>query len=246
MATETSAYERLTGGNRKQRKDLQRRLYSGDPGLDVVHANAAGIDIGNESHFVAVPPGRDAEPVREFGSWTADLERMAVWLKSCGIETVAMQSTGVYWFAVYAVLEKHGLKVFLVNASHTKNLPGRKSDVQESQWLMKLHTYRSRRHLHGPRPIPDPPNTTAAADPCVACGSRPSVAHRQTFASPLPVLLCGCRTRRSARPAIHSQTLQRGRACPGEPEQLATKSWNAAAEVRLLFGPQRAPEWGRP
>jgi hypothetical protein len=97
MATETSAYERLTGGNRKQRKDLQRRLYSGDPGLDVVHANAAGIDIGNESHFVAVPPGRDAEPVREFGSWTADLERMAVWLKSCGIETVAMQSTGVYW-----------------------------------------------------------------------------------------------------------------------------------------------------
>jgi len=79
--------------------------------------------------------------VREFGSWTADLERMAVWLKSCKMETVAMQSTGVYWFAVYDVLEKHGLKVFLVNASHTKNLPGRKSDVQESQWLMKLHTY---------------------------------------------------------------------------------------------------------
>ena len=141
MATRTSVYERLTGGNRKQRKDLQRRLYSDDPGLDLVHADAAGIDIGNESHFVAVPPARDAEPVREFGSWTADLERMAAWLKSCGIETVAMQSTGVYWFAVYDVLEKHGLKVFLVNASHTKNLPGRKSDVQESQWLMKLHTY---------------------------------------------------------------------------------------------------------
>jgi transposase len=72
------------------------------------------------------------EPVREFGSWTADLERMAAWLKSCGIETVAMQSTGVYWFAVYDVLEKHGLKVFLVNASHTKNLPGRKSEVRET------------------------------------------------------------------------------------------------------------------
>jgi transposase len=141
MATQTSVYERLTGGNRKQRKDLQRRLHSDDPGLGVVHANAAGIDIGNESHFVAVPPARDAEPVREFGSWTADLERMAAWLKSCGIETVAMQSTGVYWFAVYDVLEKNGLKVFLVNARHTKNLPGRKSDVQESQWLMKLHTY---------------------------------------------------------------------------------------------------------
>jgi transposase len=69
------------------------------------------------------------------------LKRMAAWLKSCGLETVAMQSTGVYWFATYDVLEKHGLRVFLVNASHTKDLPGRKSDVQESQWLMKLHTY---------------------------------------------------------------------------------------------------------
>src|SRR6202163_667019 len=141
MAKAASVYERLTGGNRKQRTDLLRRLYSDDPGLDVVHAKAAGIDIGNESHFVAVPPAMDTQPVREFGSWTADLERMAAWLKSCGIETVAMQSTGVYWFAVYDVLEKHGLKVFLVNASHTRNLPGRKSDVQESQWLMKLHTY---------------------------------------------------------------------------------------------------------
>jgi transposase len=141
MAKAASVYERLTAGNRKQRKDLQRRLLSDQPGLDVVHANAAGIDIGNESHFVAVPPAKDAEPVREFGSWTADLERMAAWLKSCGIETVAMQSTGVYWFAVYDVLEKHGLKIFLVNARHTRNLPGRKSDVQESQWLMKLHTY---------------------------------------------------------------------------------------------------------
>ena len=72
---------------------------------------------------------------------------MAAWLKSCGIETVAMQSTGIYWFAVYDVLEKHGLKVFLVNASHTRNLPGRKSDVQESQWLMKLHTYRAAAEL---------------------------------------------------------------------------------------------------
>ena len=141
MVNGTSVYERLTGGNRKQRKELQRRLHSDNPGLELVHPNAAGIDIGNESHFVAVPPGRDAEPVREFGSWTADLNRMAEWLTGCGIDTVAMQSTGVYWFAVYDILEKHGLQVFLVNASHTKNLPGRKSDVQESQWLMKLHTY---------------------------------------------------------------------------------------------------------
>ena len=82
MAKEMSVYERLTGGSGKQRKELQRRLHSDDPGLGVVHANAAGIDIGNESHFVAVLAGRDAEPVREFGSWTADLERMAAWL-SC-------------------------------------------------------------------------------------------------------------------------------------------------------------------
>ena len=141
VAKGSSTYERITRGNRKQRKELQQRLHAEDPGLEVVHPRAAGIDIGNESHFVAVPPGRDAEPVREFGSWTADLHRMAAWLISCGIETVAMQSTGIYWFAVYDVLEKHGLQIFLVNASHTKNLPGRKSDVQESQWLMKLHTY---------------------------------------------------------------------------------------------------------
>lgn len=106
----------------------------------MVHPDAAGIDIGNESHFVAVAPGRDTQPVREFGSWTSDLNCMAEWLKSCGIRTVAMQSTGVYWFAVYDVPEQHGLEVFLVNAHHTKNLPGRKTDVQESQWLLKLHT----------------------------------------------------------------------------------------------------------
>jgi len=141
MAKGASTYERLTEGSRKQRKDLQRRLHSENPGLELVHPNAAGIDIGNGSHFVAVPPVRDAHSVREFGSWTADLNRMADWLISCGIDTVAMQSTGVYGFAVYDVLESRGLKVFLVNASHTKNLPGRKTDVQESQWLMKLHTY---------------------------------------------------------------------------------------------------------
>jgi len=140
---EQSTFERLRGKNlnRKERRELQRRLFSDDPGLEILHPNAAGIDIGNESHFVAVPPGRDPEPVREFGSWTADLERMAEWLKSCGVKTVAMQSTGVYWIAAFDVLETHGLEVFLVNARDTKNLPGRKTDVQESQWLRKLHTY---------------------------------------------------------------------------------------------------------
>jgi transposase len=94
--------------------------------------------IGNESHYVAVPPSRNSQPVRRFGCTTAELKAMADWLKQCGIRTVAMQSTGVYWVAVYDILEQAGLEVYLVNARDTKNLPGRKSDVQESQWLMKL------------------------------------------------------------------------------------------------------------
>ena len=138
-----STFERLQSGkmNRTQRKELQQRLNAADPGLEVVHGDAAGIDVGNESHFVAVPAGRDARPVQEFGSWTADLHKMAEWLKACNIGTVAMQSTGVYWIALQEILEQHGIEVFLVNARGTKNLPGRKSDVQECQWLMKLHTY---------------------------------------------------------------------------------------------------------
>jgi transposase len=138
-----STFERLAKGkmNRKQRKEFFRRLRSDDLGLEVVHPHTAGIDIGNESHYVAVAPGRDPEPVREFGSWTAEVIRMSEWLKSCGITDVVMQSTGVYWIAAYEVLEKAGFRVCLANAHDTKNLPGRKTDVQESQWLLKLHTY---------------------------------------------------------------------------------------------------------
>ena len=127
--------------NRKQRREMMRKIQSEELSLEVVHPDAAGIDIGNESHYVAVPPDRDSQPVREFGCTTAELNAMAAWLKQCGIRTAAMQSTGVYWIAVYDILEQAGLEVYLVNARDTKNLPGRKSDVQESQWLMKLHTY---------------------------------------------------------------------------------------------------------
>ena len=139
-----STFERLQKGkslNRRERRELAARLNAADPGFEIVHQHAAGIDIGNESHYVAVPPGRDEQPIREFGSWTADLERMAQWLKACGIESVVMQSTGVYWMSVYEVLQSHGLQVNLVDARGTKNLPGRKSDVQECQWLLRLHTY---------------------------------------------------------------------------------------------------------
>ncbi len=127
--------------NRKERKEWGRRLQSEDPGLEVVHPDAAGIDVGNGWHYVAVRPDRDSQPVRRFECFTADLHRLAEWLRRCGVKTVAMQSTGVYWIPIYEILEERGIQVYLVNARHTKNLPGRKSDVQESQWLLKLHTY---------------------------------------------------------------------------------------------------------
>jgi transposase len=116
-------------------------LWSEDPGLAIVNPNAAGIDVGNESHYVAVPPDRDAAAVQEFGCWTADLERLCEWLQACRIETVAMQATGVYWIPLYDQLTQHGIQVVVVNAHYTKNVPGRKTDVQEAQWIMKLHTY---------------------------------------------------------------------------------------------------------
>jgi transposase len=109
--------------------------------LAVVHPYAAGIDVGNGAHYVAVAPDRDSHPVRRFECFTADLKRLADWLKNCGVKTVVLQSTGVYWIPLYDILEERGFEVYLVNARHTKNLPGRKSDVQESQWRLKLHTY---------------------------------------------------------------------------------------------------------
>jgi Transposase len=97
-------------------------------------SSACGGDyVGNSAHYVAVRPDRDPEPVRRFECFTADLHHLADWLKSCGVKTVVMQSTGVYWIPLYEVLEDRGFEVYLVNARHTKNLPGRKSDVQESQ-----------------------------------------------------------------------------------------------------------------
>src|SRR6201984_1383351 len=116
------------------------RTMQGIQALAIVPAHAGGIDVGNESHYVAVHPDRDPVPVREFGCWTRALNEMAEWLKSCRIDTVAVQATGVYWIALYDVLEQHGIQVVLANAQHTKNVPGRKTDVQECQWLMTLHT----------------------------------------------------------------------------------------------------------
>jgi transposase len=105
---------------------------------DEVFPNAAGIDVGASSHWVAVPPHLAEESVREFGAMTDDLNRLADWLLACGVDTVALESTGVYWIPVYEVLEQRGLKVWLVDARQMKYVPGRKSDVQDCQWLQKL------------------------------------------------------------------------------------------------------------
>jgi len=109
----------------------------------LAHINkmAAGIDIGSKSHFVAVPEGVCSECVREFQSFTSDLHALADWLEACGIETVAMESTGVYWIPLYELLESRGFEVLLVDARHVKNVSGRKTDVLDCQWLQQLHTY---------------------------------------------------------------------------------------------------------
>jgi transposase len=109
--------------------------------LSITHPNAAGIDIGSASHYVAVPPDRDDQPVREFQSFTADLNCLADWLDGCGVDTVAMESTGVYWIALYELLEARGFTVLLVNARQVKNVSGRKSDVLDCQWLQQLMSY---------------------------------------------------------------------------------------------------------
>lgn len=109
--------------------------------LRQVHPHAAGIDVGAQHHYVAVPAERDPQPVRRFGCLTPDLQEMARWLKACGIETVALESTGVYWIPVMQILEEYGLEVYLVDARQAKNLPGRKTDVQDCQWLQQLHAH---------------------------------------------------------------------------------------------------------
>lgn len=108
-----------------------------------MHPHAAGVDVGASSHFVAVPPGSDGEGrrVREFEAFTCGLRSIAQWLRACGVETVVMESTGVYWIPLFELLEAEGFEVLLVDARHVKNVPGRKSDVRDCQWLQELHSY---------------------------------------------------------------------------------------------------------
>src|SRR3954464_927342 len=120
----------------QQRTPKQLRLE----GLPAIHPNAAGIDIGANEIVVAVPPDRDAQPVRAFPTFTHDLQALVNWLLACRIDTVALESPGVYWVPIYELLEQHGITPYLVNARHVKTVPGRKSDWNDAQWLQKLHT----------------------------------------------------------------------------------------------------------
>ena len=122
-------------------KKVKGELKSSSATMSSIRANAAGIDIGSRSHFVAIPDdNRKEKRVREFEAFTTNLKEMVQWLKECHIDTVAMEATGVYWIPLYEILEQNGFEVLLVNASHVKNVPGRpKSDVLDCQWIQRLH-----------------------------------------------------------------------------------------------------------
>ena len=120
--------------------------------LKVVNPRSAGIDIGSRFHVVAIPAELDDEPVRKFSSFTNNLKSLTRWLLDTGIKTVAMESTGIYWVPLYEILVANGIEVFLVNARHTKNVPGRKTDISDAQWLQQLHSYGLVRASFHPKP----------------------------------------------------------------------------------------------
>jgi len=124
---------------RKSQKQKKKIVI--DPAWELINPDAAGLDIGFREHWACVPAGRAEKNVRSFGTFTADLEALADWFQQCGVKTVAMEATGVYWIPVFQILERRGFQVILVNARQTKNVAGRKSDVQDCQWIQRLHTY---------------------------------------------------------------------------------------------------------
>jgi len=129
--------ERKAKRGGRKRRGRKREAIENRP---ILEPNAAGIDIGAREVYVAVPPDRDEHPVRIFDTFTADLHELANWLTTCGITTVAMESTGVYWIPVYEILEAHGIRACVVNARHMKNVPGRRTDWHECQWIQFLHS----------------------------------------------------------------------------------------------------------
>lgn len=111
------------------------------PKLEIMHPDAAGIDVGGSRHYVAVPNHAAEESVRDFGCYTRDLEELAAWLQRCGVKIVAMESTGVYWIPLFELLERRGFEVMLVDPRHVKGVHARKSDVLDCQWLQQLHSF---------------------------------------------------------------------------------------------------------
>jgi transposase len=133
--------------NVKQGKSMRKKKTKASKSvalqaLPLIHPHAAGIDVGAKEHLVAVPCDRDPQPVRTFQAFTPELHQLAAWLKCCGIQTVALESTGIYWLSLYDVLEEHGFEIRVVNARHVKHVPGRtKTDVLDCQWIQKLHSF---------------------------------------------------------------------------------------------------------
>ena len=142
--------------------------------LSQLNLNAAGIDVGATSHFVAVPADRAEPPVREFEAFTADLYRLADWLAECGVETVVMESTGVYWIPLFGVLEERGFQVMLVDPRRIKNVCGRKTDVLDCQWLQQLHTYGLLSGAFRPDAESGVCAATCVSGPCW-CSTRPII-----------------------------------------------------------------------
>lgn len=125
----------------KPKRKINTPVAAGVSNFTHINPNATGMDIGSGEHWICVPPDRTQQNVRRFGCFTPDLMDMAQWLVECRVDTVAMESTGVYWIPAFQILEAQGIEVKLVNAHHVKTVPGRKSDVLDCQWLQQLHTY---------------------------------------------------------------------------------------------------------
>jgi len=126
---------------KRKKKVVEQQTLPKVEALEQLNLNAAGLDIGDDEIYVAVPEGRDEVAVRVFQTFTVDLYALADWLTACGVDSVAMESTGVYWIPIYEILEARGFEVYLVNARHIKNVTGRKTDILDCQWIQQLHTY---------------------------------------------------------------------------------------------------------
>jgi transposase len=202
--------------------------------LPVLHPDAAGVDIGASEIFIAVSPDRDPKPVRSFATFTRDLNALADWLQRCGIRTVAMESTSVDWIPLYQVLEERGLDVCLVNAQYLRNVPGRKTDVSDCQWIQYLHSVGLLRPSFRP--------------PAEICALRSLWRHRASLIQMAAEHVLHIQ-KRSAKPTISFASLPFYRT-PGHPAQRLLRFLASRLATGILcravgLKSQNAPEaWG--